>query len=127
MRSVNKVILVGRLTDDPVLRTTGTGTSVCNFGLATNRQYVDKQNQRKEIPEYHNIVAWSNLAEICSEYLRKGDQVYVEGRIQAREYAAKDGSTKTSIDIIINEMMMLSSKNKGEDNTFKGDAEDALL
>ena len=92
--SVNKVILVGNLGRDPEVRATPSGQSVCNFSLATTERYQGRDGHNHEQTEWHNIVAWGKQAELCGQYLKKGRQVYVEGRIASREYEARDGSGK---------------------------------
>lgn len=107
-KGVNKVILVGNLGQDPELRYTGSGTAVCNLRLATNESYKDASGEWVEGTEWHSIVAWARLAEICNEHLRKGSQVYFEGSIQTRTYDDKDGNTKYATEVKAREMMMLS-------------------
>lgn len=107
-RGINKIILVGNLGQDPELRYTGSGTAVCNMRLATNESYKDASGQMVDKTEWHSIVAWSKLAEICGEYLKKGSQVYFEGSLQTRSYDDKDGNTKWVTEIKAKEMMMLS-------------------
>ena len=92
--SVNKVILVGNLGRDPEVRATPTGQSVCNFTLATTERYTDRAGQQRDQTEWHNVVAWGKQADICGQYLKKGRQVYVEGRLTTRQYEAKDGTGK---------------------------------
>ena len=108
-RGINKVILVGNLGQDPELRYTGSGTAVCNMRLATNESYKDANGQMIDKTEWHSIVAWSRLAEICGEYLKKGSQVYFEGSLQTRSYDDKEGITKWVTEIKAKEMMILSS------------------
>lgn len=108
--SVNRVILIGNLTKDPEQRFTGSGTAVCNFSLATNEKYKDKSGEWQERAEFHNIVAWSKLAEICGKYLKKGKQVYIEGRIQTRSYNDKSGNKKYITEIVADQMQMLGSR-----------------
>ena len=108
-RGINKVILVGNLGQDPELRYTGSGTAVCNMRLATNESYKDANGQMIDKTEWHSIVAWSRLAEICGEYLKKGSQVYFEGSLQTRSYDDKEGNTKWVTEIKAKEMMILSS------------------
>ena len=107
-RGINKVILVGNLGKDPELRHTGSGTAVCNMTLATNESYKDSNGEWVERTEWHSIVAWSKLAEICGEYLKQGSQVYFEGSLQTRSYEDKEGVTKYKTEIKAKEMMMLS-------------------
>lgn len=105
-RGINKVILVGNLGQDPELRHTGNGTAVCNMRLATNESYKDASGKLIDKTEWHSVVAWSKLAEICGEYLKKGSQVYFEGSLQTRSYD-KDGETRYTTEIKAKEMMML--------------------
>lgn len=97
--SVNKVILVGRLGQNPELRYTPSGAAVANFSLATNETWVDKSGQKQERTEWHRIVVWGKLAELCGQYLAKGRQAYVEGRLQTRQWQDKDGQTKYTTEI----------------------------
>ncbi len=112
-RGINKVILVGNLGADPELRYTGSGTAVCNMRLATNESYKDSNGDMVEKTEWHSIVAWARLAEICGEYLKKGAQVYFEGSLQTRQWDDKDGNTRYSTEVKAREMMMLSDRNSG--------------
>jgi single-strand DNA-binding protein len=109
--SVNKVILVGRLGKDPEIRSTPSGTSVASFTIATDERFNDRQGERQERTEWHNIVAWSKLAEICGQYLKKGKLVYIEGRLQTRSWDDKEtGQKRYRTEIIANEMQMLDRK-----------------
>ncbi|MBI4482469.1 MAG: single-stranded DNA-binding protein [Acidobacteria bacterium] len=107
---VNKVILVGRLGRDPELRYTPGGSPVANFSVATNEVWTDKNGQRQERTEWHNIVAWNKLAEICSQYLVKGRLVYIEGRLQTREWDDKDGNKRRTTEVVANNMQILEPK-----------------
>jgi len=109
-RSLNKVVLIGNLTRDPELRYTPQGTAVCTFGLATNRQWVTEAGEKKEDAEFHRLVSWNKLAEICSQLLSKGRKVYVEGRLQTRSWTGQDGNQRTSTEIVISDMILLDSK-----------------
>ena len=109
-RGVNKVILVGNLGSDPEIRYTGSGTAVCNFSLATSESYKDRDGNQVENTEWHRIVAWARLAEICGEYLKKGRQVYIEGQLQTRQWEDKDGNTKYTTEIKAREMQMLGGR-----------------
>jgi single-strand DNA-binding protein len=109
-RGVNKVILVGNLGQDPELRYTGSGTAVCNIRLATNESYKDASGEWVERTEWHSVVAWARLAEICNEYLKKGSQVYFEGSLQTRQWEDKDGNSRYTTEIKAREMMMLSGR-----------------
>jgi len=105
--SVNKVILVGNLGKDPELRYTPAGAAVATFSLATTERFKGKDGQMQEKTEWHNIVAWRQLAEICGKYLHKGKQVYLEGRIQTRSYDDRDGNKKYITEIVADQMQML--------------------
>ena len=105
--SVNKCILVGNLGKDPELRYTGSGTAVCNFSLATTENYKDRDGNKQEKTEWHNIVIWRQLAEIAGKYLTKGKQVYLEGKIQTRSYEDRDGNKRYVTEIVVDQMQML--------------------
>ncbi len=105
--SINKVILVGNLGKDPELRYTPSGAAVANFTLATSERYKDKNGEWVEKTEWHNIVAWRQLAEICGKFLHKGKQVYIEGKIQTRSYDDRDGNKRYMTEIIADQMQML--------------------
>lgn len=107
MAGVNKAILVGRLGKDPEIKYTPSGTAIANFTMATSENYKDKDGQKQERTEWHKIVAFGKLAEICGEYLAKGKQVYIEGRIQTRSWDDKDGNKKYMTEIVANTMQML--------------------
>jgi single-strand DNA-binding protein len=97
--SVNKVILVGRLGQNPEVRYTPSGAAVANFSIATNESWVDKSGQKQERTEWHRVVVWGKLAELCNQYLSKGRQAYVEGRLQTRQWQDKDGQTKYTTEV----------------------------
>ena len=105
--NLNKAMLIGNLTRNPETRTTPQGQTVCSFGLATNRRWNDQSGNRQEAVEFHNIVAWGKLAEICGQYLVKGKKVYVEGRLQTRKWQAQDGTEKQRTEIVMEGMQML--------------------
>ena len=109
MAGVNKVILVGRLGADPEVRYTNTGTPVANFNVATSTNFTDKSGERTERTEWHRIVAFGKLGEICGEYLAKGKQVYIEGRLQTRDWEDRDGNKRKTTEIVANTMQMLGS------------------
>lgn len=109
-RSLNKVTLIGNLTRDPELRYTPSGAGVCTFGLATNRQWTVDSGEKKEDVEFHRIVAWNKLAELCAQLLKKGRKVYVEGRLQTRKWQAQDGTEKMTTEIVISDMIILDSR-----------------
>ena len=108
MKSINKVILIGRLGRDPELKYTGTGTPFCRFSIATDDTWMDKASgERQERTEWHNIVVWDRLAEICNQYLTKGKLVYIEGALQTREWDDQDGNKRRTTEIRAREMVML--------------------
>lgn len=109
-RSLNKVTLIGNLTRDPELRYTPAGTAVCTFGLATNRSWTTQTGETKEETEFHRIVAWNKLGELCAQLLVKGRKVYVEGRLTTHSWTAQDGTSRTSTEIVIEDMIILDSK-----------------
>lgn len=109
-RSLNKAQLIGNLTRDPELRYTPQGTAVCTFGLATNRSWTTEAGEKKEDTEFHRIVSWNKLAELCSQLLFKGRRVFVEGRLQTRQWTAQDGSSRSTTEIVISDMIILDSK-----------------
>ena len=109
-KSLNKVMLIGNLTRDPEMRYTPQGTAVCTFGVATNRSWTDTSGEKKEEADFHNIVAWNKLAEICAQLLKKGRKVYVEGRLQTRSWQGQDGTQKQRTEIVINDMVILDRK-----------------
>jgi len=109
-RSLNKVELIGNLTRDPELRYTPAGNAVCTFGLATNRYWTTESGEKKEETEFHRIVAWNKLAELCAQLLTKGRKVYVEGRLQTRRWTGQDGQDRTTTEIVINDMIILDSR-----------------
>lgn len=112
-RSLNRVQLIGNLTRDPELRYTPQGTGVCTFGLATNRSWTTDTGDKKEEAEYHKIVAWNKLGELCSQLLSKGRKVYVEGRLSTRSWTGQDGVQKTTTEIVIDDMIILDSRKDG--------------
>lgn len=115
---LNKVILIGRLGKDPETRFMPNGEAVCNFSVATSESWKDQSGQRQERIEWHNITMYRRLAEIAGQYLKKGSQVYLEGKIQSRKYQGKDGIERTAYDIIANEMKMLSGgSDSGQQST----------
>jgi single-strand DNA-binding protein len=109
-RSLNKVELIGNLTRDPELRYTPQGTAVCTFGIATNRYWTTEGGEKKEDVEFHRIVAWQKLAELCGQLLTKGRKIYVEGRLQTRRWTSQDGQERTTTEVVINDMIILDSR-----------------
>jgi single-strand DNA-binding protein len=111
---VNKVILVGNLGKDPEVRYTPGGQAVANFTIATNEAWTDKQGQKQERTEWHRIVVWGKTAENCGEYLSKGRQVYVEGRLQTREWTNKEGAKQYTTEIVANQVLFLQGGERGQ-------------
>ena len=111
MAGINKVILIGRLGQDPEVRYTPDGTAVANFSIATSEEWKDKNSgEKRERTEWHRIVAWRRLGEICGEYLSKGRQVYIEGRIQTRSWEDKDGNKRYTTEIIASDVQFLGGR-----------------
>ncbi len=115
-RSLNKVQLIGNLTRDPECRYTPNQTQVCSFGLATNREWTNEAGEKQSSVEYHNLVVWSKLAEICKNLLNKGSKIYVEGRLQTRDWQGKDGQTRRTTEIVVENMILLNSKYVSENS-----------
>jgi single-strand DNA-binding protein len=111
--SVNKVILVGRLGRDPETRYTGGGQAVANFSIATDETYKDKNGERQKRTEWHKIVVWGKQAEIAQQYLKKGSLIFIEGRIQSREWQDKEGQKRTSFEIVATNFRMLGGRADG--------------
>jgi single-strand DNA-binding protein len=112
--SVNKVILIGRLGKDPEIKYTPSGAPVAKFSLATDEVFKDRAGEQQRRTEWHTIVAWNKLAEICGEYLTKGKQVYIEGSIRSRQWEDQSGNKRTAYDIVAREMKMLGSRADAE-------------
>ena len=110
MSSVNKVIIVGNLGDDPKINYSSSGSTITNLSVATAESYKDKQGEKQEKVEWHRVVMYNKLAEIAGEYLKKGSKVYLEGRLQTRKWTDKQGAEHYTTEIIANEMKMLGSK-----------------
>jgi single-strand DNA-binding protein len=116
MAGINKAILIGNLGRDPELRYTQSGTAVANFSIATTERWTDRDGNPQERTEWHKIVAWARLGEVCAEYLKKGKQVYIEGSIHTREYEDRDGNTRYTTEIKAREMQMLGRKGDDDHN-----------
>lgn len=106
-RSLNKVQLIGNLTRDPELRYTPNGNAVCSFSIATNRNWTTDSGEKREEVDFHRIIAWNKLGELCSQFLVKGRKVYVEGRLTTRTWTGQDGAQKSTTEVIINDMILL--------------------
>lgn len=115
MAGINKVILVGNLGKDPEVRHLESGTAVANFSLATSETYKDRNSgERKTITEWHNVVLWRGLAEVAEKYLKKGDQIYVEGKIRSRQWEDKEGKTRYTTEVVGDNMVMLGGRGGGK-------------
>lgn len=123
MKSLNKVQLIGHTTADPELKYTPTGAAVCNFSVATNRQWTTDTGEKKEEADFHRLVAWNKLAEICGQLVKKGRKVYVEGRLQTRSWQDKDGQTKYMTEVVLSDMILLDSKPNTDPETSSGHEE----
>ena len=111
---LNKVMIIGRLTRDPELKTTPSGVSVCQMGVATSYAYTNQTTgQKVEQTEFHNVVLWRKLGEIANQYLKKGNQIYIEGRLQTRSWEGQDGKKNYRTEIVADNMIMLGNKNSG--------------
>lgn len=108
-RSINKAIVLGNLTRDPELKYTPNGAAVCTFGVATNRSWTTNEGQTKEDVQYHRIVAWNKVAELCGKLLSKGKKVYVEGRLVYRSFVGKDGQQRSITEIVLEDFIVLSN------------------
>lgn len=114
--NLNKVMLIGNLTRDPESRNIASGSNVTNFGIATNLVWTDDQGQKQQKVEFHNIVVWRKLAEICDKYLKKGSKIYVEGRLQTSSWDAEDGTKRYKTEIVMENMIMLDNKGDNSNN-----------
>lgn len=121
-RSWNRVELIGNLTRDPELRYTPNGAAVVTFGLATNRTYVT-EGERKEEVDFHRLVAWNKLAELCNQLLKKGNRVFISGRLQTRSWEAQDGQQRQVTEIVVEDMILLTPKNNWETSAAAEDVE----
>lgn len=119
MASVNKVILIGNLGSDPDVRYTPSGTAVANFNIATNESWTNKEGTREERTEWHRIVCWNRTAELCGEYLSKGRTVYIEGRLQTREWEDKEGQKRYTTEVVAQSVKFLGGRNGGGKDTPK--------
>lgn len=132
-RSLNKVMLIGNLTRDPEMRYTPNGAGVCSFGLATNRSWSSGEGgERREETEFHRIVAWNKLAELCAQLLTKGRKVYIEGRLQTRNWEGPEGEKRNATEIVAEDMVLLDSRREGgvgesQESSYKSDAEVAAV
>lgn len=124
MRGLNKVMIIGRLGRDPEMRYTPSGRPVTTFSVATSRSWTTGEGERRIETEWFNIVAWGSLAEICKQHLLKGQVVYIEGRLQTRHWEDNDGNKHTSVEVVANEMIMLSEKRENAEEPVNDFVED---
>jgi single-strand DNA-binding protein len=113
-RSLNRILIIGNLTRDPELKYTPSGTAVCTFGVATNRSWTTAEGQIKEETQYHRVVAWQKLAELCGKLLTKGRKVYLEGRMTYRSFTGKDGQQKSLAEIVLDDFIVFSDSKRAE-------------
>ncbi|HMK35279.1 MAG TPA: single-stranded DNA-binding protein [Desulfomonilaceae bacterium] len=113
-RSLNKVLLIGHLGKDPEVRYTASGKAMATFSIATSQQWRDQDGADQERTEWHRVVAWGRLGEICGEYLSKGKQVYIEGRIQSRDWEDQDGNKRTTVEIVVNDLILLGGAGQSQ-------------
>lgn len=125
-RSWNRVELIGNLTRDPELRFTPNGAAVCTFGVATNRSFVS-EGERKEEVDFHRLVAWNKLAELCNQLLKKGMKVFISGRLQTRSWEGADGQQRQTTEIVIEDMIVLTPKSNGEEKVAVAESEPPKL
>jgi single-strand DNA-binding protein len=116
-RGLNKVMIIGNLGKDPEMRYTPSGRPVTTFTVATSRSWNTSDGERRTETEWFNVIAWGGLAEICNQYLTKGQQVYIDGRLQSRSWNDKDGNHHTSVEVVANEMIMLGNRQSTDDQT----------
>ena len=124
MTTLNKVMLIGRLGSDPDVRYTPDGTAVANFSMATSQQVKKGDHWEEGDPEWHRIVVWGRLAEVCGEYLNKGSKVYIEGRLRTRSWEDKDGNKRWTTEVIARNMIMLDSKPKSQQGAHSQPSEE---
>jgi len=120
-RGLNKVMIIGHLGRDPEMRYTPSGRPVTSFSVATSRSWTTSDGERRSETEWFSVVAWGSLAEICNQYLTKGQQVYIEGRLQTRRWEDDEGNKRTTTEVVAREMIMLRDRRKGEDESNDAD------
>ena len=125
MRSVNKVILIGNLTRDPEHKSTTSGQSIVTFGMATNRQWKTSGGDQRASAEFHELVAWAKLAEICHQYLKKGMLVYVEGYLKTRNWDREDGTRAYRTEVVVQDMIILQKRENGEYDEMRFSSDDS--
>lgn len=121
-RGLNKVMIIGNLGRDPEMRYTPSGRPVTTFSVATSRSWNTSEGEKHVETEWFNVVAWSNLAEICKQYLSKGQQVYIEGRLQTRHWDDQEGNKHTSVEIVANEMIILGERRESGESSAESES-----
>ncbi|OGO11020.1 MAG: single-stranded DNA-binding protein [Chloroflexi bacterium RBG_16_47_49] len=121
-RGLNKVMIIGNLGRDPEMRYTPSGKPVTTFSVATSRSWSTSEGEKREETEWFNVVAWTSLAEICKQYLTKGQQVYIEGRLQTRHWDDQEGNKHTSVEIVANEMIILSERREAGEGSSESES-----
>jgi single-strand DNA-binding protein len=125
-RGLNKVMIIGRLGRDPEMRYTPSGRPVTHFSVAVNRTWNTSEGERRTDTEWFNVVAWGNLAEICKQFLKKGHQVYIEGRLQSRSWEDSEGNKRSSTEVVANEMIMLEERRENQESNPQTDQDEEL-
>lgn len=120
--NLNRVVIIGRMTADPELRTTSTGKSVTSFGVATNRYWTNNQGERQEETEFHNVVVWGRQAEVVNQFLKKGSLIMIEGRLQTRDWEGKDGQKRRTTEIVTRNIQFGPKSDSGASSSFSSDA-----
>ena len=126
MRSINKVIIIGNVTRDPEIKQTASGQPIATFGIATNRDWMTRNGEHHTSSEFHEVVAWSKLADICSKYIRKGKLIYIEGYLKTRSWDTPEGLKKFKTEIVVNDMIMLDKRAPGEQAEHSENSEAAI-
>lgn len=116
MRSINKVILIGNVTRDPEIRTTASGQSVATFTIATNRGWITRDNRKMQSAEYHDVVAWAHLADLCKTHIHKSKLLYIEGYLKTRNWDTPEGIRKFKTEVVINDLVILEKRNMNDQN-----------
>lgn len=126
MRTINKVILIGNVTRDPEIRTTGNGQLVATLTIATNRAWVTRDNRKMQSAEYHDLVAWAHLAEICEKYIRKGKLLYIEGYLKSRSWDTPEGTRKFKTEIVVDDLVMLDRREASDGHEVSDPVPDSV-
>lgn len=124
MKSVNKVILLGNVTRDPLLKQTGGGQPIVTFGLATNRVWRDAQGEKQSLPEFHNLVAWGKLAEFTAEHVRKGKPLFIEGYLKTRSWDSPEGTKIFRTEVVVENLVLVGPRPQGEETAEDGASEE---